>query len=190
MSAAIELSGDRAENLRMFGDIVNEAVRTIPREDGWIMLTSNRFSALSNQAPAAHAVLAAPIVSIVSAAASEVPSAPEAKTTDEAAAIAFALSIVSGDRDRAYGIIRSLEKDNINPTGLIAGTASVLDRLYSIRKGGKNGVDETLTQKASLLADDALGKLVETFAHALDTVYSSPFTGVKLALAQAFEVVL
>ena len=189
VSFAVELSGDRAENLRIFGDILNEAVRTIPREDGWIMLTSDRFSALSNQAPAAHAVLATPIVSVVSTVAPEVPSAPEAKTTDEAAAIAFALSIVSGDRDRAYGIIRSLEKDNINPTGLIAGTASVLDRLYRIRKGGKNGIDENLAQKASLLADDALGKLVETFAHALDTVYSSPFTGPKLALAQAFEVV-
>ncbi len=183
VSVASELSSDRAEALSLFGALLDEAVRTLPREDGWIMLTNDRFSALREKTQ--NATSAIPVVSTEAA---EVRTS-EAKTTDEAAAIAFTLSIVSGDRDTAYGIIRSFEKDNLNPTSLIAGTASVLDRLYRIRKGGQNGVDETLLQKSSALSDDALGGLVAMFAHALDTVYASPFTGVKLALAQAFEVV-
>jgi len=44
---AVMLRDDRAETLKVFGDILNEAVRTLPREDGWILLSSDRFDELA-----------------------------------------------------------------------------------------------------------------------------------------------
>lgn len=46
--AAEELHEDQAEALKIFGEILNEAVRTLPREDGWILLSSDRFEDLAN----------------------------------------------------------------------------------------------------------------------------------------------
>ena len=66
-------------------------------------------------------------------------------------------------------------------------TAVVFDKLYRARRDQKPAPDSTLADKASRVSPEQLGSLVAVFAHSLDHVYSSPFTGVKLALAQAFE---
>lgn len=46
---AAEIREDRDEALKIFGEILNEAVRTLPREDGWILLSSDRFEELASQ---------------------------------------------------------------------------------------------------------------------------------------------
>jgi hypothetical protein len=71
----------------------------------------------------------------------------------------------------------------------MTGTATVLDQLYRARRDGRMPADAVLAAKASHLPDEKLSHLIEVFTHSLDHVYSSPFTGVKLALAQAFEAV-
>ena len=67
-------------------------------------------------------------------------------------------------------------------------TASVFDKLYRARRDQRTAPDRALAEKAAQVSDDKLGQLVAVFAHSLDHVYASPFTGVKLALAQAFEI--
>jgi hypothetical protein len=187
VAAAAKLSPDRAEALVIFGDILNKAIQTIPRDDGWVMLTSDRFETVRDtvmakrksdgiKAPAAFNV--EPIEA----------GAPLATATDSAAS-EFVGAILSKDRDTAFAIVRSLEKDHISPTSLMTGTAAVLDRVYRLRKGGKNGLDAVLLEKSGKVSDDVIAKLVEIFAHSLDQAYANQFTGVKLALAQAFEIV-
>jgi hypothetical protein len=189
---ASTLSADRAENLRIFGDVLNDAVKTIPREDGWIMLTSDKLEELAEKASVkiapvqAPAPVVAPVAAVVD---SGVRTYTYGERADEASAVAFVAAIVSGDRDTAFGIVRSLEHASVSPATLMTSTATVLDRLYRVRQGGKNGVDKELLAASMNVNDENLHKLVEVFTHALDIVYSNPFTGVKLALAQAFEVV-
>jgi hypothetical protein len=187
--AASELSGDRQTALRIFGDILNESVRSIPREDGWVMLTSDLFeqmkaTVLSAEPPLDSAQAVAPVQAPVT----KTTGAAKPASVDEAAASEFAGAILSGDRDTAYAIVRALEHDHVSPTSLVTGTATVLDTLYRARKDGRAHADENLSAKSSSAKTEVLASLVETFAHAIDTVYASPFTGVKLALAQAFEV--
>ncbi len=178
VALAAALSGDRAEVLRIFGDILNEAVKTIPREDGWIMLTADRLRELS-----AKPRWDVPATSYAA------PAETAPGSIDESAASAFAGAILSGDRDSAFSIIRSLEHDGMKPTALMTMTATVLDTLYRARRMDHPAPDASLADKASHVSDEQLAKLVEVFTHALDHVYTSPFTGVKLALAQAFEVI-
>ena len=79
---AAALSTDQAEALRRFGNILDEAVRTIPREDGWIMLTADKLRELSAKYPAMPVSALAPL--------------------DTSAATAFAGAIASGDRENAF----------------------------------------------------------------------------------------
>ena len=68
-------------------------------------------------------------------------------------------------------------------------TATAFDQYYRARHSNEPAPDLVLADKASHLSDAQLEHLVTVFTHALDHVYASPFTGVKLALAQAFEAV-
>jgi hypothetical protein len=183
-----EMSADRGTSLKLFGDVLNEAVRTLPREDGWIMLTSDRFEVIKSTVLSlpTDVVVSGPI--IAEQATRPVPVTMKPVTVDEAAASEFVGAILSGDRDTAYAIVRALEHDHVNPTSLVTATATVLDKVYRARKDGRPLADATLHMRSAETSVVVLASLVETFAHAVDTVYSSPFTGVKLALAQAFEV--
>jgi len=197
---AANLAPDRAEALRMFGDILNEAVKSIPREDGWIMLTSDRFAALRDaKAQTVPAPAPIPVTAFKPAPAVSAPAVQTAKPQatkaavlsklDEASASEFVGAVLSGNRTSAFNILRSMEHDAVSPTALITSAATVLDRLYRIRHGGQNGIATDLMAKSAQVSDEKLQKLVEVFTHALDTVYANPFTGIKLALAQAFEIV-
>jgi hypothetical protein len=171
VALAADISRDRTETLRRFGAVIDEAVKTIPREDGWIMLTTDRLQAILSANPAPvlpdeHMPLAG---------------------VDEHAAVEFAGAVVSGDRTNAFAIIRSLEHDHVSPTALMTATASVIDKLYRARRDNRQVPDAAFADKAASVSDEKLAHLVEVFTHALDHVYASPFTGVKLALAQAFE---
>lgn len=192
--AATELASDRADVLKLFGTILNDAVRTLPREDGWIMLTSDRLENLA--ATIAPKVAEKTVVSTVVPTYTIASTKPAASVdvthvagVDEAVAVQFVTSLVSGNRELAFSIIRSMEHDHVSPTTLITSVATVLDRLYRVRQGGKNGIDAALVDASQNLNDDKLHQLVEVFTHSLDTVYANPFTGVKLALAQAFEII-
>lgn len=211
LALALALSSDRQETLRIFGDILNRAVQTVPREDGWVMLTTDRFNVLNDEVrrpraiakPAVEKAQSMTVTAVNDDTLAEVPPAHtytlgstaarthekrRSTTLDEAATSTFAGAVLSGDRDTAFGIIRSLEASELSPVSLMTGTAAALDRIYRLRKGGRNGVDPALLEKSEHADDDTLHEVVSVFAHSLDSAYANPFTGVKLALAQAFEI--
>lgn len=187
VTLASESSTDRVEALKFFGEILNEAVRTIPRENGWIMLTAPRFSEIADKKRIPTLSATIPVSAILASVESHI-KAPEI-SIDETVAATFAKAVLAGDRDSAFGIIRSLEHDGVRPTALMTSTATVFDALYRSRKDNRTVADATLAEKAQNLSNDELARLVSIFTHSLDAVYTSPFTGVKLALAQAFEVI-
>lgn len=49
VQAALTLSSDDEATLRIFGNIVNDAVEKLQREDGWILLSSDKFDELAAQ---------------------------------------------------------------------------------------------------------------------------------------------
>lgn len=177
-SLASGLSTNKEETLAIFGDILAEAVHSIPREDGWIMLTADKLRELSAKHPTA-VIGSDPGANVIGSFSS----------TTEGAASAFADAVVSGDRESAFSIIRSLEHAGTKPTTFMTATATALDQLYRARRDGHPAPDLVLADKAAHISNEQLEHLVAIFTHALDHVYASPFTGVKLALAQAFELV-
>ena len=162
VTAAARLSPDRAEALTQFGRILDEAVRTIAREDGWVLLTSERFAQIAGSARTSAAVTPA---------AAEVPDIATLVAMPQPATQNLADLILVGDRDAAFALVRDAEKSGVDPLPLMTATATAFDARYRTDVG--NG---------------ALHRLVEIFAHALDATYTNRYTGVKLALAQAFEV--
>ena len=179
ITIAKTLKADRAETLRMFGDILNEAVRTIPREDGWILLSAERIRDLIKavakvETLSSHEIITAPSTT--------------APLLGDSAVNRFASSLLSGNRDSAFSLLLKLEREGASAARFATQVATTLDGLYRSRKTGSAFADMALAEKAALVSVEDLGRLVETFAHALDTAYSSQYTNLKIALAQAFDI--
>ena len=176
LSMATYLGGSKEETLEIFGELLNEAVRIIPREDGWILISSDRFEQLSNSRGVDEPIHETKTVASVIS-----------ETISESIHTRIVAAILSGDRDTAFSLVRSAEKEGINASKLISGVVKAFDSLLQSRASGE-AADMILKESATRLSDESLSELVDIFAHALDTNYAAPFTGVKLALAQAFEV--
>lgn len=184
ISIAKTLHVDRAETLRMFGDILNEAVRTVPREDGWILISAERMRTLTKEVSVqdSAAPTKAPDVT-----ANEVPKTV-APTLDDSVADRFVATLLSGDRNGAFTILHALEQERSSAARFATSVATLLDKLYRSRKNGAAFDDVALKEKATFITDKGLQELVEVFVHALDTAYQSEYTGLKIAVAQAFDI--
>jgi len=183
---ATQLSPDRAETLKKFGDILNRAVQTIPREDGWILLSSDRMNEIAKTV-APSATKESPVVQSTPQTHTASPQLATVEALADSTPTALVRAIFSQDRDTAYALIREYEKEGISPTKLMTGTATMLDGLFCARRDQLTVGDLSLHELSASVPDDTLATLVEIFTHALDARYASPYTGVKLAVAQAFD---
>jgi hypothetical protein len=194
---ALNLSPDRAETLRMFGSMLNEAVRVIPREDGWILLTSDRFEELRSFAgvaspqpmkPAAQSVAdilkGNTIVPPTVVSRSQNVEMPMSVSEDQDTVLQLIEAILDGNRDRAYRVAHMLEDSRANVSTVMTIAATALDQLYRARR---HGTETPLTIHATTIHEDTIQKLVEVFTHGMDHGYTNQYTGLKLAIAQAFE---
>jgi uncharacterized repeat protein (TIGR01451 family) len=195
VQSAIALSKDRGEVLRQFGEIINEAVRTLPREDGWVMLTSERFDAITETAakpvtratptstPSVEAILNSVMPPVAPTLVVNV-EMPMANTDEQSVVMALARTILSGNREQAYTTLRNLEAGRANAATVMTVIAGATDQLYRARR---HGLTTELSTAAIDISDETLMKIVEVFTHGMDAAYSNPFTSLKLAVAQAFE---
>ncbi len=193
---ALNLSPDRAETLRMFGSMLNEAVKVIPREDGWILLTSDRFEELRSFAGTAALQPIKPTVQSVAdilkgstipptvVSRSQNVEMPMSVPEDQDAVIQLLEAILDGNRDRAYRVAHMLEDSHANVSTVMTVAATALDQLYRARR---HGTETPLTIHATTIAEGTIQKLVEVFTHGMDHGYTNQYTGLKLAIAQAFE---
>ncbi|XKT74432.1 MAG: collagen binding domain-containing protein [Patescibacteria group bacterium UBA2163] len=188
---ATHLRTERAETLKAFGDVLNEAVRTIPREDGWIHLSGTRVRELIRATESTNTPQEESVVE-------ESPEAPahtshaqsdaKAPALEGEAVNRFVAALLSGNRDEAFTLLAKIESEGVSATRFATAIATTLDRLCRSRKTGTEFNDLDIKEKAATVSDAALSELVEVFAHALDTSYTSQFTNLKIALAQAFDV--
>lgn len=199
VQAALALSTDRGETLRIFGDILNKVVQTLPREDGWIMLTSDRFDELADTTPA-PVTLATPnatpsveeiLSSVMPAPQYSAPTAtqknvemPMDSADDQAVVMSLARSVLAGNREQAYATVRNLETSGANAASVMTIIATAFDQLYRARR---HGLTTDLTIAGMDIKDEVLVRLVEIFTHGMDAAYTNAFTALKLAVAQAFE---
>lgn len=196
VTSALSLSKDRGEVLRVFGEILNEAVRVLPREDGWVMLTSERFDEIAmtvtrpvtlatpTSTPSVEAILNSVMPPVAPSAKTVNVEMPMTNTDDQLVVMALAHAILTGDRDQAYTTLRNLETARANAASVMTVIAGAVDQLFRARK---HGLTTELTVAAIDLSDEKLTKIVEVFTHGMDATYSNPFTSLKLAVAQAFE---
>ncbi|MFQ5541149.1 MAG: hypothetical protein ACE5F4_02800 [Candidatus Paceibacteria bacterium] len=181
---AATLDADRATTLRLFGKLLNEAVRTIPREDGWILLSATRMRALAKEV--AEDVSSVAEAGTGTATAVEKPAV--APVLNDSASDRLVAALLAEDRDEAFSLLSRLEHEDAPAHRLATKVATNLDALYRARKSGSVHSDMALSEKAEAVPDHTLHDLVEVFAHALDTAYASEYTGLKIALAQAFDI--
>ncbi len=109
---------------------------------------------------------------------------PMSVADDQAVVMSLAQAVLAGNRDQAYTVLRNLAQGGAKPASVMTVIAGAYDQLYRARR---HGLTTELSVAAMHVSDEALMKLVETFTHGMDAVYANPFTGLKLALAQAFE---
>ena len=187
VAQAATLSTDRGEALQRFDAKLREAVRTLPREDGWVMLTSDRFAELQGDADAPTAL--APRTDVIEAILDTAPPAiavtPTQTTGVTVSAFALMSALLSGNRDRAYEEVRRLEAEAVSVETVMASAAIALDALYRARR---HGLTTDLSAPAMHVSDDTLARLVEVFAHGTDRAYPNAYTSLKLAVARAFEI--
>jgi hypothetical protein len=167
LSMAMNLSTDRAETLRVFGDILNDAVKSVPREDGWILLSSDRFTDIAQK----FSTASAPVTVVEPAYAPTISREAVSVPQPRAGQPSLAEAIIAYDRDAAFAIVRTAEKDGADAVSFMTAAAALLDKRYRENP-----------------SDRRLHDLVELFAQSLDATYANPYTGVKLAIARAFEV--
>jgi hypothetical protein len=196
VARTLRLSPDRGEVLRIFGEVLNVAVKTLPREDGWIMLTSERFDELVAQVSVPQTVatpLSTPSVEDLLSSVMTPPSAPQSMPNvempmtgrdDQAVVMSLARAVLAGDRDGAYATVRNLEQSGAHATTVMTIIAGAYDQLYRARR---HGLTTELSVSALKVSDAALAKMTELFVHGMDHAYTNAFTGLKLAVAQAFE---
>ena len=180
---AMQLGATRDETLQLFGRMLDSAVRTLPREDGWILLSSDRFNNLRSHMTTSEKTTV-----------TETSSAPERQNGKVTEAVSenivnrLAGDIVSGARDDAFALLKQLENEGANARTVINGVAFALDDVYRARKTNTPAKDMVLAQKAQFISEDKLAELVEVFTRAFDVSYNSAFTAFKISLAQAFDV--
>ncbi len=189
----------RGEVLQRFGDILNKAVQTIPREDGWILLTSEHVEQLAGASPAPQPLATAastPTVEEILASVMTHPSdelkpiaarpveLPMTEGDHQALAMNLARAILGGNREQAYQTARTLESSGANAASVMTVIMAAFDQLYRARR---HGSASELAAAAAHLSDAAVQGAVEAFAHGMDHGYTNPYTGLRLAVAQAFE---
>ncbi len=173
-----ELSNERSEVLKLFGDILNEAVKTLPRQDGWIHLSL----------PTLETIVSSLTLSIGTATPKPLtPFTSKSRIITDSAAERIVQAIVTGSRDEAFSLVKQLEESNVSATKVIADIATLCDQLYKARKDNTSLENVLLLEKAGEVPLERLHAVAVFFSEALSTTYALPYTGVKIALAQAFD---
>jgi hypothetical protein len=192
---ASRLKNDAAGTLKMFGTILEKAVQTYPREEGWVLLSKDRVMTLADEIDGvvitptfAHSQADSGQLTAESRNANSKPRMVSGTTISVPASLdvsldvnAFVSAILSGNREQAFGAIRHGRVEE-----LMAGAVTALDSLYRSRVEGKMPGDAVLARAAQEFSGPALENIISILAGAVDATYSSPETAAKLALTKIF----
>jgi uncharacterized repeat protein (TIGR01451 family) len=152
----------------MLDEVIAEAKKTYPLEDGWIVVNESRMRNLCTVCQERqHASSAAPFIPAT---------IPEGSGS-------LAEAIVTGNIVAAYQMIGN------RPMFALADAAADLDAVYRNRRGGKSVVSEMLTVETKKLSDEQLKQAITALTGALDGTYTSEEEAVKMAIMKAVKAV-
>lgn len=149
-------------------EVIAEAKKNYPLEDGWIVINESRMRSLCEVCQ----------VNSKSAVKAEVAFVPA--TVPEGSG-SLAEAIVTGNVVAAYEMIGN------RPMFALADAASDLDSVYRNRRGGNEIVSDMLTKETANLSDEKIKNMISALTSALDGTYTDEASAVKMAIMKAVK---
>jgi len=146
--------------------VITEAKKKYPVEDGWLILNESRMRELC-------------LVCSVNDEKSETKSFVPA--TVPAGTGSLAEAVVMGNVVAAYAMIGN------RPMFALADAAADLDALYRNRKGGDAKVSQLLLDEAKNLSDEQIANMISALTSAIDGTYTDEASAVKMAIMKAIK---
>jgi hypothetical protein len=144
--------------------VIAEAKKTYPLEDGWIVLNQARMQSLCE---------------VCSISATEAVSTP---ATVPAGTGSLAEAIVTGN------VVATYEMIGHRPMFALAEAAADLDAVYRNRKGERNTVSDMLSKETQNLSNEQITEMIVALTGALDGTYTDEASAVKMAIMKAVKV--
>jgi uncharacterized repeat protein (TIGR01451 family) len=158
----ISVSEDSVERDEALDQVIAEAKKTYPLEDGWLVLNQARMQGLC------ETCFVAAKVEVVAA---------------STGSGSLAEAIVTGNVVAAYEMIGH------RPMLALADAAADLDAVYRNRKGGSNSVSDMLSSETQNLSDEQITEMISALTGALDGTYTDEASAVKMSIMKAVKVV-
>lgn len=152
---------DSSERDEVLDQVIAEAKKTYPLEDGWIVINQARMQGLCE------------VCAVV---------APTAEVSAPTGAGSLAESIVTGNIVAAYQMIGH------RPMLALAEAAADLDAVYRNRKGERNSVSHMLTSETQNLSDEQITEMIAALTGAIDGTYTDEASAVKMSIMKAVKV--
>jgi len=149
-------------------EIIAEAKKNYPLEDGWIVINEARMRNLCE------------VCKSKAAAATKTSFVP-ATIPDGSGSLAEA--IVTGNVVAAFLMIGN------RPMFAIADAAADLDAVYRNRKGGQEVISDVLSVEAAKLSDEQIKNMIKALTSAIDGTYTDEISAVKMAIVKAVKEV-
>lgn len=160
------VEADEEARLSLLDEIIAEAKRSYPLEDGWIVINDARMKQLC---AVCHADISA----------TPVTGTPTGTTRESS----LAEAIVTGNVLAAYELIGN------RPMFSLADAAADLDALVRQRRGESVTVSSLLQSATSNLSDEQLQRMITALTGAIDGTYTDEAAAVKMAIMKAVKEV-
>ena len=148
-------------------EVIMEAKKNYPLEDGWIVINEDRMRNLCDECLS-----------------NENQGEPEkSDTLPNKGQSSLAEAIVTGSVSAAYEMIGT------RPMLALADAASDLDSIYRIRKGESVSVSNLLITETANLSEDQIKNMITALTGALDGTYTDEASAVKVAIMKAVKEV-
>jgi uncharacterized repeat protein (TIGR01451 family) len=159
-------TGDVKRN-EVLDEVISDAKKTYPLEDGWIVINEMRMRNLCKVCQQSTASDKAPFVPAT---------IPEGSGS-------LAEAIVTGNVVAAYEMIGH------RPMFALADASADLDSVYRQRKGETQIISDLLLKETARLSDEQLKEAITALTSAIDGTYNDEASAVKMAIMKAVKAV-
>ncbi len=147
-------------------EVIAEAKRNYPLEDGWVVINEARMQNLCDVCTVNHVASA---------------NAPFVPTVVPVGSSSLAEAIVTGNIVAAYEMIGG------RPMFALADAAADLDAVVRNRRGENNAISNLLETETAGLSDEKIKNMIVALTGALDGTYTDEASAVKMAIMKAVK---
>lgn len=205
---------DEASAMHKLEEVIARARGVYPREDGWIHLNRERVLGLlggnSNtsaeprasaempvtdapratdapHADASHAPTPDVPANLPTQTSSVAASTPRAAASSNRRATEFIGWLCAGDTDQAFNCVRNLHNEGRSTKDFLGDVLCELDDTYQNRLEGRRQAHAATLEQTKRLSQEEVERVIEYLLSGIDSSYSKPHVGVKMALLQALS---